>query len=108
MPDSATTGSLKGSGTPLTPNKPPSAMTSGNVIGSTQIAGLRSCAPHRPTATIATRWSNPVIGCRKPLCNPLATPAPVCASADETGTSASNAAIGRARLQRSVLHAVLL
>ena len=34
---------------------PPNAITSGKVIGSTQIAGAPSCAPQIPTATIAIR-----------------------------------------------------
>ena len=33
---------------------PPNAITMGNVTGSSQIAGAPSCAPHNPTATIAS------------------------------------------------------
>ena len=51
---------------------PPIAMTSGNATGSTQIAGAPSCAPHKPTATIASTWSAPEIGCRKPVTKPVA------------------------------------
>ena len=46
--------STPGSGTPSKPRNPPSAITSGNVTGSTQIAGAPSCAPQSPTATIAS------------------------------------------------------
>ena len=51
--------STPGIGTPRNPSMPPIAMTSGNATGSTQIAGAPSCAPHRPTATIASTWSRP-------------------------------------------------
>jgi hypothetical protein len=53
--DSAITTSGIGSGICNTPKTPPSAITIGNVIGSTQIAGTPSCAPQIPTATIAIR-----------------------------------------------------
>ena len=41
-------------GTPMMPSTPPSAITSGNTTGSSQIAGIPRNTPHRPTATIAT------------------------------------------------------
>ena len=46
------------------------AITRGNTTGSSQIAGAPRNAPHRPTATMATTWSQPKIGCRKPLVKP--------------------------------------
>ena len=46
--------SMPGSGTPIRPSIPPTAMTIGKATGSNQIAGLPSCAPHSPTATIAS------------------------------------------------------
>ena len=48
MADAAMPISTPGSGTPTSPSKPPKAMTSGNVTGSSQIAGAPSCAPQRP------------------------------------------------------------
>ena len=56
--DAAMPNSTPGSGTPSKPSMPPIAMTIGNATGSTQIAGAPSCAPHRPTATIASTWSS--------------------------------------------------
>jgi len=82
MPDSATICSVSGRSAPATPRRTPSAITSGKVIGSTQIAGLPSWAPQRPTATMATRWSSPVIGCMKPDSRPIAAALPECAKAD--------------------------
>ena len=46
--------SIPGSGTPISPSIPPKAITMGNATGRTQIAGEPSCAPHSPTATIAS------------------------------------------------------
>ena len=60
---------------------PPNAMTMGNATGSTQIAGAPSCAPHRPTAIMATTWSSPEIGCRKPLRKLSSSPLCTCACA---------------------------
>ena len=57
--------STPGSGTPMRPRKPPSAITMGNVTGRSQIAGAPSCAPQRPTAIIASTWSRPEIGVRE-------------------------------------------
>jgi hypothetical protein len=54
MAEAAMPVSIAGSGTPRMPSAPPTAMTSGNTIGSSQIAGAPRNAPHRPTATIAT------------------------------------------------------
>ena len=54
--------STPGSGMPSKPIIPPSAMTIGKVTGKSQIAGAPSCAPHNPTATIASTWSQPEIG----------------------------------------------
>ena len=59
--------STAGTGTPRMPSAPPPAITSGNTTGSSQIAGAPRNAPHRPTATIATTWSQPKIGWVKPL-----------------------------------------
>ena len=53
--ESAIINSGGGTGMPMTPSTAPNAITSGNAIGSTQIAGAPSMAPHRPTDTIATR-----------------------------------------------------
>src|SRR5262249_39682398 len=62
--------SMPGNGTPISPSMPPTAITIGKATGSSQIAGLPSCAPQRPTATIASTWSGPEIGCWKPLRKP--------------------------------------
>ena len=53
-------------------------MTIGNATGSNQIAGAPSCAPHSPTATIASTWSSPEIGCRKPVRKPSPALLDVC------------------------------
>ena len=73
--------STPGSGTPSRPRNPPNAITSGNVTGSSQIAGAPSCAPHRPTATIASTWSRPDTGCSSPVTKPAAWPDCSCAQA---------------------------
>ena len=52
--------------TPTSPRNPPNAITIGKVTGSSQTAGGPSCAPQRPTATIASTWSSPETGCSKP------------------------------------------
>ena len=52
--DSATPISTPGSGMPTRPRNPPTAITIGNVTGSSHTAGAPSCAPHRPTAIIAS------------------------------------------------------
>ena len=52
--EAAMPASTPGSGIPSKPRKPPSAMTIGNVTGSSQIAGAPSCAPQSPTATMAS------------------------------------------------------
>ncbi len=62
MPESAIPISTPGSGTPRSPSMPPSAITIGKVTGSIQTAGAPSCAPHSPTATIASTWSSPETG----------------------------------------------
>jgi hypothetical protein len=72
--------SIIGIGTPATPSAPPSAMTSGKTTGRIQIAGAPRKAPQRPTATIATTWSQPRIGCQNPLAKPVLIPSPVWAA----------------------------
>lgn len=69
------------------------AITSGKVTGSSQIAGGPSCAPHRPTDTIANTWSRPETGCLSPARKPAACPCCWCAQA---GTAAST----RRRMKR--------
>ena len=66
------------------------------VFHSSQMAGLPRKAPHRPTATIATRWSSPVTGCLSPLKKPPSPAAPgklayvtVVTSASEDWTTTS-------------------
>ena len=81
MADAAIPYSMPGTGTPMSPSIPPNAMTSGNATGSTQMAGTPSCAPHRPTATIASTWSSPEIGCTNPVRKPAAAPCCTCAKA---------------------------
>src|SRR5262249_44396721 len=39
-----------------------------------QIAGTPRNAPHSPTATMATKWSSPLIGCLKPPTKSMPTP----------------------------------
>ena len=63
------------------PSAPPIIITSGKVIGSSQIAGAPRKAPQRPTATIAATWSGPVSGCRNPVRNPPPAAWPGCAEA---------------------------
>ena len=53
--EAATPISTAGSGTARTPSTPPNDMTRGNVSGSSQMAGVPSCVPQMPTATIASR-----------------------------------------------------
>ena len=62
-------------------------MISGNAIGNSQIAGAPSSAPQIPTQTIASRWSNPVNGCRNPALNPAVVLPAVCASAGSATSS---------------------
>ena len=69
--------STPGSGTPRIPSTPPNAITSGNTIGKSQIAGGPRKAPHSPTATIAATWSGPKSGCPKPPMKPPESPSPV-------------------------------
>ena len=58
--------STAGIGTPAIPRAPPNAMTTGKVTGSSHRAGGPSCAPHSPTATMASTWSSPEIGWSQP------------------------------------------
>ena len=74
MAEDAMPVSAAGSGSPKIPSTPPSAITNGNTIGSSQMAGARNNAPHSPTATIATTWSSPNAGCASPARNPPASP----------------------------------
>src|SRR5262249_46418476 len=46
--------SIQGICTPTRPSIPPTAIPIGNATGNIQIAGAPSCAPHRPTAIIAS------------------------------------------------------
>ena len=62
MADAAIPYSIPGRGTPMNPSIPPIAITRGNATGNSQIAGGPNCAPHRPTATMASTWSRPEIG----------------------------------------------
>ena len=61
------------------PRNPPTAITIGKVTGSSQTAGGPSCAPQRPTETIASTWSRPEIGCSSPVRKPWAWPSWTCA-----------------------------
>ena len=45
------------------------------------LARQRSCAAHSPTASMASRWSMPVSGCRMPASNPACSACPGCARA---------------------------
>jgi hypothetical protein len=91
--------STPGSGTPLMPSSPPNAITTGNTTGSSHIAGWPRNAPHKPTATMATTWSGPRIGCAKPLASPPATPS--CASA-QSGRRIAAAATSQAACRAPV------
>ena len=92
--DAAIPISTPGTGTPRIAIAPPSAMTIGNVIGSSQIAGGPRKAPHSPTATIATTWSSPNSGCAKPPRKPpVALPSTMWAKAGRlASTSATRSA----------------
>ena len=81
--------STPGNGTPISPRNPPNAITIGNVTGNSHMAGAPSCAPQRPTETIARIWSSPEIGCLKPERNPPASPATICALAGPDSEHAS-------------------
>src|SRR5688500_7657202 len=103
--DDAMPVSTAGSGTPMIPSTPPKAITSGNTIGSSQIAGYPRKAPHSPTATIATTWSGPNTGWERPARKPPAL-SPVWASAGMAARErirVSDARFMRASLRRLLL-----
>ena len=89
--DRAIPSSTKGSCTPATPKTPPRAITNTNVAGTAHSARPPSCAANRPTATIASTWSSPPMGCMKPCAKPTVPPTPVWAHA-AAGARASAAA----------------
>ena len=89
--------SIPGSGMPSSPIIAPSDMTSGNVTGRIQIAGLPSCAPQSPTAIIASTWSRPDQGCCRPVTKPVACPRSTWAKAGEASSRTRAASRGTER-----------
>ena len=73
--------SVGGAGTPAMASPAPTTITVGKITGRATIRGRPRNAPHSPTDTIASRWSKPDRGWRKPDANPPGSPVPLWAKA---------------------------